>query len=116
MERENEESVNVLESLREGLTEKLAKIKAIDASIFALLDQKESEKELDDIITRDDKLRLILTKLERNLTKVNIGSSSIHSSSISNGHNQNNVKVCLPKPIIKKFNGDVANWPSFWDQ
>ena len=50
-EPENEESVIVLESLRDGLTEKLAKIKAIDDSILALLDQKESEKELDDIIS-----------------------------------------------------------------
>ena len=71
---------------------------------------------MDDIITRDDKLRLTLTKLERNLKKVNIGSSSVHSSSISNGHNQNDVKVRLPKLTVKKFNGDVANWPSFWDQ
>ena len=55
-EPENEESVIVLESLRDGLTEKLAKIKAIDDSILALHDQKESEKELDNIISRDDKL------------------------------------------------------------
>ena len=68
-EPENEESVIVLESLRDGLTEKLAKIKAIDDSILALIYQKESEKELDDMISRDDKVRLTLTKLERNLKK-----------------------------------------------
>ena len=61
----NEESVTVLGSLRGWLTDKLVKIKAIDDSILASLDKKESEKELDDIITRDDKLRLTLTKLER---------------------------------------------------
>ena len=43
-------------------------------------------------------------------------SLSVHSSSISNGHNQNAVKVCFPKLTIKKFYGDVANWPRFWDQ
>ena len=69
-EPENEESVIALESLRDGLTEKLAKIKAIDDSILALLDQKESEKELDDIISRDDKLRLTLTRLEQNFKKL----------------------------------------------
>ena len=63
-ELENEESVTVLESLRDGFTNKLVKIKAIDDSILALLDWKESEKELDDIITRDDTLRLTLIKLE----------------------------------------------------
>ena len=63
-EPENEESVIVLESLRDGLTEKLAKIKAIDDSILALIYQKESEKELDGMISRDDKVRLTLTKLE----------------------------------------------------
>ena len=88
-EPENEESVTVLESLIGGLADKLVKIKAIDDSILPLLDQKESEKELDEIITRGDKLRLTLKKLERNLKKVNIGSSSVHSLSISNGHNQN---------------------------
>ena len=43
-EPENEESVTVLESLRDGLTGKLLKIKAIDDSILALLDQKESKR------------------------------------------------------------------------
>ena len=71
---------------------------------------------MDSIITRDDKLRLILTKLEQNFKKVNIGSSSVHSSSISNGHEQNDVKVRFPKLTIKKFNGVTGNWPSFWDQ
>ena len=103
-EPQNEESVTVLESLRDGLTDKLVKIKAIDDSVLVLLDQKESEKKLDDIIARDDKLRLTLWKLERNFKKINIGSSSI-----SNWHNQNNVKVRLPKLTIKTFNGDVAN-------
>ena len=64
-EPENEESVIVLESLRDGLTEKLAKIKAIDDSILVLIYQKE----LDDMISREDKVRLTLTKLERNLKK-----------------------------------------------
>ena len=55
-EPENEESVTVLESLRNRLTVKLVKIKAIDDSILALLNQKEWEEELDDIIALDDKL------------------------------------------------------------
>ena len=54
-EPENEESVTVLESLRDGITDKLVKTKAIEDSILALLDQKESEKELDDIVTWEDK-------------------------------------------------------------
>ena len=104
-EPENKISVTVLESFRDGLTDKLVKIKAIDDNILALLDQKESEKELDDIITRDDKLRLTLTKLERNLKKVNIGSSSVHSSPISNRDNQNDIKVRLPKLTSKSSTG-----------
>ena len=63
-EPENEESVSVLELLRDGLTDILVKIEAIDDSILALLDHKESEKELDDIITQGNKLRLTLAKLE----------------------------------------------------
>ena len=39
-EPQNEELVTVLESLRDGLADKLVKIKAIDDSIVALLDQK----------------------------------------------------------------------------
>ena len=74
------------------------------------------EELVDDIITRDNKLRLTLTKLEQNFEKNNTGSSSVHSSSFANGHNQNNIKVRLPKRTIKKFKGDVANWSSFWDQ
>ena len=70
-EPENEESVSVLELLRDGLTDILVKIEAIDDSILALLDHKESEKELDDIITQGNKLRLTLVKLEWNFKKVN---------------------------------------------
>ena len=103
-EPQNEESVTVLESLRDGLTDKLVKIKAIDDSILALLDQKESEKELDDIITRDDKLRLTLTKLERNFTRL-IESSLVHSSSISNGHKQNDVKFACQNLPSKSSTG-----------
>ena len=113
-EPENEESVTVLESLGDGITDKLVKTKAIEDSILALLDQKESEKELDDIITWEDKQNL--SKLERNFKKLNIGSSSFHSSSISIGHNQNDVKTRFPKLAITKFNGDVTYWTSFWDQ
>ena len=39
-EPENEESAIALESLRDGLTEKLPKIKVIDGSILALLKPK----------------------------------------------------------------------------
>ena len=63
---------------------------------------------MDDIITRDDKLRLTLTKLEQNFKKANIRSSLVHYSPISNGDDQNNVKVRLPKLTI--------NWPSSWGQ
>ena len=59
-EPENEESVSVLELLRDRLTDILVKIEAIDDSILALLDHNESEKELDDIITQGNKLRLTL--------------------------------------------------------
>ena len=82
---QNEESVTVLDSLKDGLTAKLGKNKAHDDSYLALLDQNESGKELGHIITRDNKLRLTLTKLERNFKKCNIGSSSVHSSPVSNG-------------------------------
>ena len=47
---------------------------------------------------------------------IDIGSLSVHSLSISNGHNQNDVQVRFLKLIIKKFNGDIVNCPSFWDQ
>ena len=59
-EPENEESVSVLELLRDRLTDILVKIEAIDDSILALLDHNESEKELDDIINQGNKLRLTL--------------------------------------------------------
>ena len=45
------------------LTDKLDENKAIDDSYLALLDQIESEKEFGDIINRDNKIRLTLTRL-----------------------------------------------------
>ena len=92
------------------------KVKTFGDSILALLHQKESEQELDAIITWENKLRLTLLKIDQHLKAVKIVLSSVHSSPISNAHNQNNIKFCWPDLIIKKFNEVVTNWSSFWDQ
>ena len=64
------------------------KVKTFGDSILALLHQKESEQELDAIITWDNKLRLTLLKIDQHLKAVKIVLSSVHSSPISNAYNQ----------------------------
>ena len=114
---ENEDLVVKLTAIKNRIKEKHEKIKDLDEKILLLLEQDESEAELDSIITRDDGLQLTFLKIERNLNKVN-NTPSVHSLSLSNqgSSSQSDVPVNLPKLNIKKFNGDIINWQGFWDQ
>ena len=115
-ETENEDSVTRLIALKDRIKEKHEKVKDLDQKILHLLEQSESEVEIDSIITRDDQLQLTFVKIERNLNKINAG-PSIHSLTLSNRENdQSGVQVKLPKLTIKNFNGDIVNWQSFLDQ
>ena len=51
---ENEDQISELHALKNGFSEKISKIKELDEKMLELLPQKDSEKELEDILIRED--------------------------------------------------------------
>ena len=60
---ENEEQIAKLTGLKNGLLEKINKVKEIDQKILDILPQEESEKELEDILVLEDLNFELLAKM-----------------------------------------------------
>ena len=60
---ENEEQITKLTGLKNGLLEKINKVKEIDQKILDILPQEESEKELEDILVLEDLNFELLAKM-----------------------------------------------------
>ena len=60
---ENEEQITKLTGLKNGLLEKIDKVKEIDQKILDILPQEESEKKLEDILVLEDLNFELLAKM-----------------------------------------------------
>ena len=78
--------------------------------------EKESQNKLDQILTPEDEYLHTISKLGLHLSKPkkNDGLNSFPQDLFS--HNSEKCKVCLPKLETEKFEADVINWSSFWNQ
>ena len=76
------------------------------------------ENELEEILISEEKLQILITRIEHCLCtpKIHVDRNSLRSSNSSPLPVNKSVKVKLPKLEISKFNGDVINWQRFWDQ
>ena len=103
-------------ALKNSYQEKFDKIKEIDNEIINLLKAEESEKELEEIIPREDSLLIVFVKLDRALIKLDRALSKVppiestlsvteHTSETRNSSKP--VKVKLSELVIKKFNGNI---------
>ena len=114
----NKTLVIQLTVLKNSHQEKFNKIKELDNEIINLLKPEESEKELEEII--EDSFLLIFAKLDRALSKVppieSISTLSVKEHTNETRNSSKPVKVKLPGLVIKKFNGNILEWQSFWDQ
>ena len=68
----NETLVMQLTALKSSYQDKFNKIKEPDNEIINLLKPEESEKELEEVITREDSFLLIFAKLDRTLSRVSL--------------------------------------------
>ena len=66
---ENEKQISKLTGLKNGLLEKIDKVKEIDQKILDILTQGESEKELEDILVLEEVNFELLAKIDRCLKK-----------------------------------------------
>ena len=118
----NEESqICKLTSLRDSFQEKWVAIKQYDDDIINLMGQEDAEKELGDVLIRNDAFRDNLTTADIVLKRVQREEKP--SWATETQYLQRNapatsdeVKVKLPKFQIKQFDGNILNWQSFWDQ
>ena len=65
----NEKQITKLTGLKNGLLEKIDKVKEIDQKILDILTQGESEKELEDILVLEEVNFELLAKIDRCLKK-----------------------------------------------
>ena len=110
-----------LTGLKNGLLEKIDKVKEIDQKILDILPQEESEKKLEDILVLEDLNFELLAKIDRYLRKTP-PSPSLSLLDISNQGSAprptqiQDVRIKVPKSELSKFDGDIINWQGFWDQ
>ena len=111
---ENEEQITKLTVVKNGLFEKIDKVKEIDQKTLHILPQEESEKELEDILVLEDLHFELLAKIDRCLKKTP-PPASLSSLDISNQGRIprttqiQDVRVKLPKLELSKFDGDIIN-------
>ena len=114
---EEENQVTKLFSSKASLSNKLIKVQEFNDGILQLLNQDDSEVELENILVRDDKIHELIIKIERCIFK------STHESinppftvSINSSTTSNDVRVELPELRISVFQGDITSWQGFWYQ
>ena len=107
----NKTLVIQLTVLKNSHQEKFNKIKELDNEIINLLKPEESEKELEEIIPKENSFSLLFAKLDRALSKVppieSISTLSVKEHTNETRNSSKPVKVKLPGLVIKKFNGNI---------
>ena len=80
--------------------------------ILKILKTEDMENELEEILVREEKSQILITRTEHCLSKpkILVDWNSLPSSNSSPLPVNESVKVELPKLEIWKFNGDVINW------
>ena len=118
-ESNNETLVIQLTALNNSYQENFNKTKEIDNEIINLLKPEESEKNWRKL-SREDCFLLVFAKLDRALSKVppieSFSELSVTEHTSETRNSSKPVKVKLPELVIKKFNGNIVDWQSFWDQ
>ena len=113
-----EEQITKLTGLKNGLLDKIDKVKEVDWKILDVLPQEDSEIELEDILVLEDANFDVLAKIDRCLKKAP-PSPSLSSLDISNQGSSHrstltqDVSVKLPKLELSKFDGSIINWRDF---
>ena len=80
------------------------------------LNEKDSGKKLDQFLTREDQYLETITTIDLHLSKPTKNAEPKKFPQDLSFQISETAKVCLPKLEIDKFDGDVINWSSFWDQ
>ena len=111
----NFDTIIRLNKLKTLILNKIDKIKGLDEQLLSQLNEKDSEKELDQILTCEDKYLHTISKIDLYLSKPTKNTEPNKFPQDLSFQISEIAKVRLPKLEIEKFDGDVINWSSFWD-
>ena len=111
----NFDTIIRLNTLKTSILNKIDKIKVLNEQILSQLNEKDSEKELDPILTREDKYLHTISKINLHFSKPTKNAEPSEFPQDLSFQISETAKVRLPKLEIKKLDGNVINWRSFWD-
>ena len=95
----------------------MEKFAVLDNEIFGLLEKKDAEIELSNILVCNDRIFGLIASIDEVSNKnENNEVSLISNSSSTLKSNVDEVMCKLLKLIIKEFDGSVLNCKTFWDQ
>ena len=111
----NFDTIIRLYTLKKSILNKIDKIKVLDEQILSQLNEKDSEKELDPILTREDKYLHTISKIDLHFSKPTKNAEPNKFPQDLSFQISETANVRLPKLEIKNLDGNVINWSSFWD-
>ena len=122
----NENQKLKLLAKKNSSSEKIEKGKTLDENVIDLLNGEAMQMELDESLARNDyfhelfiKIDMCLKTLENELRNISLNNRPPSSAESETGNfsvASNPPKIHLLEPKISKFDGDVTNWQTFWQQ
>lgn len=105
-----------LMKLKLTLEEKFATLTRLDEEILDLVEEDEVDGEIEQADVLKESIRLVLVNLDSAVRPPTGGPGAsvpmMHPTAPPRGHA---TKVRLPKITLKRFNGDLTRWTTFWD-
>ena len=108
-----------LSGLKMNYEKEMSRIEVTDQEIQSLItDEAQLEAELDNSSLERENFYQVLAKVEHRIceVKVKVETRVSPNASPTRERSYGEPKVKLPKIELKKFDGSVLNWQTFWDQ
>ena len=113
-----ESTLTKLKQCKAALEEKLDTVKQLDADILDEVDETDVENEIDQADVFKEKVQREIIDATSAITAKGVpvrGHSSIVTPPPSPTLPTATTRVKLPKLSLKRFNGDLTKWSTFWD-
>ena len=109
---EDNQTLTKVNALKTNYETQLEKIRILDDDIADLIDEENIEEELAQSLLAKDKSYEILATINSFICKLSI-STTLPSPSTTSA---SSLRVRLPKLELKRFDGNILNWQTFWDR
>ena len=113
-----ESTLTKMKQCKDALLEKLDTVKQLDAEILDAVDESEVEHEIDQADVFKEKVQRAIIDATGVITAKEVVPPVREHSTVATPPplvSHTTARVKLPKLSIKKFNGDLTKWSTFWD-